>query len=67
MSMTHSARGTLPAGVRASAMLFGLCGIHLGIAGLLMLLRPGVIPLAVGAPLLFGLELSPYMFLLPYP
>lgn len=30
-----------------------------------MLLRPGVIPMSAGAPLLFGLELAgPYMFLL---
>jgi hypothetical protein len=54
-----------PAGVRAIATLFALCGLYLGIAGLLMLLRPGSISMVVGAPLLFGLELSgPYMFLL---
>jgi hypothetical protein len=45
--------------------LFALCGIYLAIAGGLMLIRPGVISMSAGAPLLFGLELSgPYMFLL---
>jgi hypothetical protein len=55
----------LPSGVRAVAVLFALCGIYLGIAGLLMLFWPGVISMSAGAPLLFGLELSgAYMFLL---
>jgi hypothetical protein len=53
------------AGVRAIAVLFAVCGIYLGIVGLLMLLRPGLISMAAGAPLLLGLEVSgPYMFLL---
>jgi hypothetical protein len=51
--------------VRAIAALFALCGTYLGIAGGLMLLRPGTISMSAGAPLLFGLELAgPYMFLL---
>jgi len=51
--------------VRAIAALFGLCGIYLAIVAILMLARPGVISMAAGAPLLFGLELAgPYMFLL---
>jgi len=55
----------VPNGVRAIAALFALCGIYLGIAGGLMLLRPGTIAMSAGAPLLFGLELAgPYMFLL---
>lgn len=55
----------LPAGVRAIAALFGVTGIYLGISGSIMLLRPGLIPMSAGAPLLFGLELAgPYMFLL---
>ena len=63
--MSDSAAPPLPSGVRAIGVLFALCGIYLGIAGLLMLLRPGVISMAAGAPLLFGLELSgAYMFLL---
>jgi hypothetical protein len=54
-----------PSGLRAIAALFALCSVYLGIAGLLMLLRPGLIGMSVGAPLLFGLELAgPYMFLL---
>lgn len=45
--------------------MFALCGIYLGIAGSLMLIRPGAISMSTGAPLLFGLELAgPYMFLL---
>ncbi len=54
-----------PAGVTAIASLFFavagyLCGI-----GLLMLLSPGSASMALGAPLLGGLELAgPYMFLL---
>jgi hypothetical protein len=56
---------TIPQGVRAIAALFALCGIYLGIAGGLMLVRPGLVPMAAGAPLLFGLEVAgPYMFLL---
>jgi len=55
----------LPAGVRAIATLFALCGAYLGLAGLLMLARPGLLGMSIGAPLLFGLELAgPYMFLL---
>jgi hypothetical protein len=65
MSMGDSTAAPIPSGVRAIAVLFALCGIYLGIAGLLLLLRPGVISMTAGAPLLFGLELSgAYMFLL---
>ncbi|MGA7081545.1 MAG: hypothetical protein WBQ43_13180 [Terriglobales bacterium] len=54
-----------PNGVRAIAALFALCAIYLGIVGALMLVSPGAISMAAGAPLLFGLELAgPYMFLL---
>ena len=55
----------LPTGVRAVAALFALCGVYLAFAGIVLLLRPGLISMTVGAPLLFGLELAgPYMFLL---
>jgi hypothetical protein len=63
--MTNNAANSIPNGVRAIATLFALCGIYLGIAGAVMLIRPGTISMSAGAPLLFGLELSgPYMFLL---
>jgi len=63
--MTDSPANPVPIGVRAIAALFALCGIYLGIAGALMLVRPGTISMSAGAPLLFGLELAgPYMFLL---
>jgi hypothetical protein len=63
--VTDPTPNPLPSGVRPIAALFGLCGIYLGFAGGLMLLRPGTISMAAGAPLLFGLELAgPYMFLL---
>jgi len=63
--VTSNPANPAPNGVRAIAALFALCGIYLAIAGALMLVRPGTIPLSAGAPLLFGLELSgPYMFLL---
>ena len=63
--MTHPTPNPIPSGVRAIAALFWLCAIYLGIAGALMLVRPGLVPMAAGAPLLFGLELAgPYMFLL---
>ncbi|HYK17689.1 MAG TPA: hypothetical protein VEV37_06695 [Bryobacteraceae bacterium] len=56
---------SLPSGVRAIAVIFALCGLYLVIAGLVMLLRPGLISMSAGSPLLFGLELAgPYMFLL---
>ena len=51
--------------MRAIAALFALCTIYLGIAGGLMLFRPGTVSMSAGAPPLFGLELAgPYMFLL---
>ena len=63
--MTDNAANPVPNGVRAIAALFALCGIYLGIAGGLMLVRPGAVSMSAGAPLLFGLEVSgPYMFLL---
>jgi hypothetical protein len=63
--MTNTAANPVPSGVRAIAALFALCAIYLAIAGTLMVLRPGMISMRAGAPLLFGLELwGPYMFLL---
>lgn len=55
----------LPAGVRGIAVLFACCGIYLAILAAVMLIRPGVVPMSAGAPLLFGLEIAgSYMFLL---
>ena len=63
--MTDNPDNPAPNGVRTIAALFAFCAIYLGIVGGLMLLRPGTISMAAGAPLLFGLELAgPYMFLL---
>ena len=63
--MTSNPANPVPNGVRAIAILFTLCAIYLSLVGALMLLRPGTVAMSVGAPLLFGLELSgPYMFLL---
>jgi hypothetical protein len=54
----------LPVGLRAIAALFAACGVYLGLIGLLMLARRGLVGMSAGAPLLFGLELAgPYMFL----
>jgi len=54
-----------PAGVTAVASAYFLSGAYLLVVGLIMLVRPGVISMAAGAPLLGGLELAgPYMFLL---
>jgi hypothetical protein len=64
-TVTNNPANPAPNGVRAIAALFALCAVCLGIAGVLMLLRPGTISMSAGAPLLFGLELAgPYMFLL---
>ena len=63
--VSDSNSNPLPSGVGAVATLFALCGIYLAILAILMLVRPGLISMTVGAPLLFGLELAgPYMFLL---
>jgi len=65
ISLTDNPAIPVPSGVRAVAALFALCAIYLAVAGALMLLRSGAIPMSAGAPLLFGLELAgPYMFLL---
>ena len=63
--VTDSALSSLPTGVRVIAALFGVCGVYLATVGLMMLVRPGLVGMGAGAPLLFGLELAgPYMFLL---
>jgi hypothetical protein len=54
-----------PSGVTAIAILFCLSAAYLFGVGTIMLVRPGLVSMAAGAPLLGGLELAgPYMFLL---
>ena len=54
-----------PEGVTAVAWLFFAVAAYLCALGLFMLLRPETVSMALGAPLLGGLELAgPYMFLL---
>jgi hypothetical protein len=52
-------------GVTAIAIAFLLVAAYLLVIGAIMLISPGTVSMAAGAPLLGGLELAgPYMFLL---
>jgi hypothetical protein len=52
-------------GIAAIAITFWAASAYLGVVGLVMLESPGRLSMALGAPLLNGLELAgPYMFLL---
>jgi hypothetical protein len=54
-----------PTGITAIAILFFLAAVYLCATGGVMLVWPGAVSMAAGAPLLGGLELAgPYMFLL---
>jgi hypothetical protein len=54
-----------PSGVTASALVFLSASAYLLVAGLIMVVSPGTVSMAAGAPLLGGLELAgPFMFLL---
>jgi hypothetical protein len=56
---------SIPTGVIAVAMVFFLAGAYLCMIGAFMLVSPGAVSMALGAPLLNGLELAgPYIFLL---
>jgi hypothetical protein len=56
---------SIPSGVTAIAIAFFVAAAYLGFIGLVMLASPGTVSMAMGAPLLNGLELAgPYMFLL---
>lgn len=56
---------SVPPGVTAIAIVFLMAAAYLGVIGALMLAAPGWASIALGAPLLSGLELAgPYMFLL---
>jgi hypothetical protein len=60
-----SQRMQRPAGVSAIAVLFFTVAAYLAVLGMLMLVSPGTVPMALAAPLLNGLELAgAYMFLL---
>jgi multidrug transporter EmrE-like cation transporter len=49
----------------AIAIVFFFAAVYLGLVGAVMLVSPGTASMALGAPLLSGLELAgPYMFLL---
>jgi hypothetical protein len=59
------ARSSIPTGVTVVAFAFFLAAVYLGLIAAVMLASPGVASMALGAPLLNGLELAgPYMFLL---
>ncbi len=54
-----------PTGVTAIAVVFLLASSYLAVLAVIRLASPNAIPLALGAPLLHGLEIAgPYMFLL---
>jgi len=56
---------SIPSGVTAIAVGFFLAATYLAVLGIVMLASPGAVSMALGAPLLGGLELAgPYMFLL---
>ena len=56
---------SIPSGVVAVAIVFFLAAVYLGLVGVVMLASPGSASMALGAPLLGGLELAgPYMFML---
>jgi hypothetical protein len=58
-------RSSIPSGVAAIAIVFFIAAAYLGSLGVVMLASPGAVSMALGAPLLNGLELAgPYMFLL---
>jgi hypothetical protein len=63
--MVQVMRSSIPTGVAAIAIAFFVASVYLGLIGLVMLVFPGAASMALGAPLLGGLELAgPYMFLL---
>ena len=56
---------SVPFGVAAISIVFLLTTAYLGLLGVIMLVSPGTASMALGTPLLSGLELAgPYMFLL---
>ena len=54
-----------PTGVTAVALVFFVAAAYLALLGVVRLVSPGAVSMALAAPLLNGLELAgPYMFLL---
>jgi len=65
MILNRGVASSIPTGVTVIAFLFFLAAAYLGLIGVVMLASPGAVSMALGAPLLSGLELAgPYMFLL---
>ena len=65
MKFDRGLPSSIPTGVTAIAIVFFLAAAYLGLLGMVMLASPGAVSMALGAPLLSGLELAgPYMFLL---
>ncbi len=65
MTVSSKPPSSIPTGIAAIAIVFFLVSAYLGVLGLVMLASPGAVSMALGAPLLGGLELAgPYMFLL---
>ena len=65
MKFECSMPSSIPAGVKWIAIAFFVAAAYLCLIGILMLVSPGTASMALGAPLLSGLELAgPYMFLL---
>jgi len=63
--LKHPINMERPAGVTAVAVLYLLASAYLGVVALAKLVSPESVSLAMGAPLLHGLEIDgPYMFLL---
>jgi uncharacterized membrane protein YjfL (UPF0719 family) len=56
---------SIPDGVKWTSIVFLVAAAYLCLIGIVMLVSPGAVSMALGAPLLSGLELAgPYMFLL---
>ena len=65
MKFDRDMLSSIPTGVASIAIVFLLAAVYLGLVGMVMLSSPGAASMALGAPLLGGLELAgPYVFLL---
>jgi hypothetical protein len=65
MAVASKLTSSVPSGIIVIAILFFLAAAYLGLLGVVMRASPGAVSMALGSPLLGGLELAgPYMFLL---